>query len=135
MKRVFSVFDLNAAASSRCQNYKFKAKSIQNDMMLHKSTMTIPNKNVKQIFKLLNQRRWLEEAAKHFQRQKILKKLKKASNISICTNKLLQTCKSWGRPVTSINELDDILRAHGDLAEKIACAELSTETQNWSDLQ
>ena len=67
----------------------------------------------------------------HFQRQKILKKLKKASNISICTNKLLQTCKSWGRPVTSINELDDILRAHGDLAEKIACAELSyTETQN-----
>ena len=37
----------------------------------------------------------------------------------------METCKSWGRPVTSIYELDDILGAHGDLAEKTVCTELS----------
>ena len=40
-------------------------------------------------------------------------------------NKLLQSCKSWGGPVTSIDELDDILRALGDLADKIVRTELS----------
>ena len=40
-------------------------------------------------------------------------------------NKLLQTCKSWSGPVTSIDEIDDILGAHGDLPEKIVCTEPS----------
>ena len=56
--------------------------------------------------------------------KKILEKLNNANNQSIDTNKLLQTCKSWGWLVKSIDELDDILRAHGDLAEKIVCTEL-----------
>ena len=55
-ERVFSVFDQKAVASSRCRNYKFKVKSIQNDLMLHKSVMTISDKKSKQLFKLLNQR-------------------------------------------------------------------------------
>ena len=56
-ERVFSVFDQKAAASSRYQKYKFKARPIQNKMMLQRSNMTIPDKNAKQIFKLLNQRK------------------------------------------------------------------------------
>ena len=118
---VFSGFDRKAAAISRCRNCKFKAKSIRNDMTLHKSTMTIPDKKAKQIFKLLNQREddWNKQQ-NILKDKKILEKLKKANNQqSIYTNKLLQTRKSWGRPVTSIDKLDDILRAHGDLAEKI----------------
>ena len=57
--------------------------------------------------------------------KKNIEKMKKANNQLIYTNRLLQTSKSWGRPVTSIDHLDDILRAHGDLAEKIVFTELS----------
>ena len=125
-ERVFSVFDQKAAASSRCRNYKFKAKSIWNDMTLHKSTMTISDKKAKEIFKLLNQREDDWNKQQNFLKdKKILEKLKKANNQSIYTNKLLQTCKSWGGPVTSTEEPEDILRAHEDLAEKIVCTELS----------
>ena len=125
-ERVFSVFDQKAAASSRCRNYKFKAKSIWNDMTLHKSTMTISDKKAEQIFKLLNQREDDWNKQQNFLKdKKILEKLKKVNNQSIYTNKLLQTCKSWGGPVTSTEEPEDILRAHEDLAEKIVCTELS----------
>ena len=119
-EKVFSVFDQKAVASSRCRNYKFKVKSIQNDLMLHKSVMTIPDKKPKQLFKLLNQREddWNKQQ-NILTDKKILEKLKKANNQSIYTNNLLQTCKSWGGSVTSTDELDDILRAHGDLAKKI----------------
>ena len=50
--------------------------------------MTIPNKNVKQIFKLLNQREYDWKKQQNILKdKKILKKLKKANNLSICTNK------------------------------------------------
>ena len=88
--------------------------------MLHKSVMTIPDKKSKQLFKLLNQREddWNKQQ-NLLTDKKILEKLKKANNQSIYTNNLLQICKSWGGSVTSTDELDDILRAHGDLAKKI----------------
>ena len=104
---------------------KFKAKSIQNDMTLQKSTMTILDKNTKQIFKLLKVR-MIGTSSKTFSKtKKILEKLKKVNNQSIYTNKLLQTCKYWGRLVTSIDELNDILGGRGDLTEKIVCTEFS----------
>ena len=83
-------------------------------------------KKAEQIFKLLNQREDDWNKQQNFLKdKKILEKLKKANNQSIYTNKLLQTCKSWGGPVTSTEEPEDILRAHEDLAEKIVCTELS----------
>ena len=104
---------------------KFKAKSIQNDMTLQKSTMTILDKNTKQIFKLLKVR-MIGTSSKTFSKtKKILEKLKKVNNQSIYTNKLLQTCKFRGRLVTSIDELNDILGGRGDLTEKIVCTEFS----------
>ena len=104
---------------------KFKAKSIQNDMTLQKSTMTILDKNTKQIFKLLKVR-MIGTSSKTFSKtKKILEKLKKVNNQSIYMNKLLQTCKFWGRLVTSIDELNDILGGRGDLTEKIVCTEFS----------
>ena len=48
---------------------KFKAKSIQNGMTLQKSTMTILDKNTKQIFKLLKER-MIGKSIKHSKRQK-----------------------------------------------------------------
>ena len=68
---------------------------------------------------------YLTERLLHLLDKNFFEKLKKANNQSIYTDKLLQTCKSWGTPVTSINKLDDILRAHGDLPEKIVRTELS----------
>ena len=93
--------------------------------------MTILDKKAKQIFKLLNQREddWNKQQ-NILKDKKILEKLKKANNQqSIYTNKLLQTCKSWGGPVTSIDELDDILRAHGDLAQEIVSVQSSHTTE------
>ena len=94
-------------------------------MTLQKSTMTILDKNTKQIFKLLKVR-MIGTSSKTFSKtKKILEKLKKVNNQSIYTNKLLQTCKFWGRLVTSIDELNDILGGRGDLTEKTVCTEFS----------
>ena len=75
-------------------------------MTLHKSIMAIPDKKAKQIFKLLNQREgdWNKQQ-NILKDKKILEKLKKVNNQSIYVSKLLQTCKFWGGPVTSTDEL------------------------------
>ena len=51
-----------------------------------------------------------------------LEKAKKQSNY---TNKLLQQCKSWGGPVTTIEELLQITQSKPDKIEQIVRTELS----------
>ena len=66
-----SVFDRKAAVA-KCRNKKFKAKSIRNDVVLHKSSFeTSPDYVIKKMVKLLNKREddWT-------QKQKSLLKLK-----------------------------------------------------------
>lgn len=41
------------------------------------------------------------------------------------TTKLLQQCKTWGGPAVSVEELNEILQKHGDIAEKVVRTEVS----------
>ena len=70
------------------------------------------------IFKLLHKREedWNKEQ-NILQNKKIMEKIDKAKTQSLYTTKLLASCKSWDGPVTSAEELQDILVYHPDIAE------------------
>ena len=110
-ERIFSVFDRKAVAA-KSRNHKFKAKSIRNDMTLYQSSVSnIPDQKVSAILKILNAREkeW-DSKQRELHENKIIEKLKKANNQSIYTTKLLQQYKSWGGPVASVEEPNEILQ-------------------------
>ena len=55
----------------------------------------------------------------------IIEKLKKANNQSIYTTKLLQQWKNWGAPAASMEELNEILQKHSEIAERVVRTEVS----------
>ena len=125
-ERHLAVFDRRSVVA-KYRNYKFKAKSLRNYMVLHQySFENTPNKTVKKIAAILNQREseWSKEQ-QILHRLKIEEKIKRAKNLSQYTNKLLLQCKSWKGPVISIYELTGILNAKPDMGEQIVRRELS----------
>ena len=110
-ERIFSVFD-RKAVTAKSSNHKFKAKSIRNDMTIYQSSVSnIPDQKVSAILKILNAREkeW-DSKQRELHENKIIEKLKKANNQSIYTTKLLQQYKSWGGPVASVEEPNEILQ-------------------------
>ena len=108
---IFSIFDRKAVAA-KSRNHKFKATSIRNDMTLYQSSVSnIPDQKVSVILKILNAREkeW-DSKQRELHENKIIEKLKKANNQSIYTTKLLQQYKSWGGPVASVEEPNEILQ-------------------------
>ena len=83
-------------------------------------------KNLKSILKILDgmESKWRDNQ-KSIYEIKIKDKLNKAKNQALYTNKLLQLCKSWKGPATSIQEIESILQSNTDNAEKIVRTELS----------
>ena len=67
---------------------------------------------------------WTAEQ-KTLHQNKILEKIEKGRLMSLYTHKCLQACKSWGGPVTSVEELNDILKKNSDNMERIVRTELS----------
>ena len=55
---------------------------------------------------------------------KIIEKLKKNNNQSIYTTKLRQQCKTWGGPATSVEERNEILQKHSEIAKKVVRTEI-----------
>ena len=110
-QRIFSVFDRKAVAA-KSRNHKFKAKSIRNDMTLYQSSVSnIPDQKVSAILKIPNAReKECDSKQRELHENKIIEKLKKANNQSIYTTKLLQQYKSWGGPVASVEEPNEILQ-------------------------
>ena len=110
-QRIFSVFDRKAVAA-KSRNHKFKAKSIRNDMTLYQSSVSnIPDQKVSAILKIPNTReKECDSKQRELHENKIIEKLKKANNQSIYTTKLLQQYKSWGGPVASVEEPNEILQ-------------------------
>ena len=125
-ERELGVFDhRSVVANSR--NYKFKAKSLRNDMVLHKSSFDGEvAKLCTSILKQLNKREeeWTMEQ-KVLHRKKIEEKMQQARNSSQYTMKLLEKCKSWGGPVTSVEELSSILESKPDISDHIVRTELA----------
>ena len=111
------------------RNKKFKVKAIRKYMTLYQSTTfsnSTKNKNFQVVMKLLNDMEmvWADEQ-KELKKAKILEKLEKAKNVAKYTQKLLQICKSWRGPVTSVEELHQILKGNANQQEKIVQTELS----------
>ena len=120
-----SIFDRKFVVS-KCRTYKFKAKSIRNDLVLHHSSFkNNPTALLKKIASVVNEReeKWTEEQ-KILHQRKTEEKLKKAKNHSQRVHKLIVQCKGWGGPVCSIEELDSILHKKPDLADKVVKVEL-----------
>ena len=125
-ERELGVFD-HRAVIAKSGNYKFKAKSLRNDMVLHKASFgSTAGKLSAAILKMLNDReaQWTTEQ-KELHQMKIEEKLQQGRNASNYTNKLLGKCKSWGGPVTSAEELNSILESKPDIAEHIIRTELA----------
>ena len=110
-EKIFLVFDRKAVAA-KSRNHKFKAKSIRNDMTLYQSSVSnIPDQKVSAILKIPNAReKECDSKQRELHENKIIEKLKKANNQSIYTTKLLQQYKSWGGPVASVEEPNEILQ-------------------------
>ena len=121
-----SVFDQKAIVA-KSRNYKFKAKSIRNDIVLHKSSFTTaPDHIMKKMVTMLNKREddWTQEQ-KWLLKLKIEEKIDMAKKQSQYVNKLLAQCKSWGGPVVSIQELEAVMKRHHDTVETILKVELA----------
>ena len=125
-ERELGVFD-HRSYVAKTRNHKFKAKSLRNDMVLHKSNFdSAVTKLSTDILKQLNKREeeWTMEQ-KVLHRKKIEEKTQQARHSSEYTNKLLQKCKSWGGPVTSVEELSGILEGKPNISDHIVRTELA----------
>lgn len=112
---------------AKSRNYKFQAKGIRNDVVLHKSSFaTSPDHIMRTMVKLLNKREddWTQEQ-RRLQKLKIEEKMEMAKKQSQYVNKLLSQCKSWCGPIASIAELESVLKKHHDKAETVVKTELA----------
>ena len=96
-------------------------------MVLHQSAFeNTPDKVLKMIAVTLNQREktWTDEQM-IIHKQKIEAKMKEAEKQGQYTNKLLVQCKSWNGPVSSIEELNAILKKKPNNSEENVKTELT----------
>ena len=124
-ERLLAIFS-HRADVSKFRNKNFTAKGIKENIVLHQAnqfTVTSINKSIQ---KLLSQRdnQWTSKQKKK-QKERIQEKIKKAENNSTYLKKLLQSCKTWGGPCTTPNELEMCIKNKPDIAEKIVKTELS----------
>ena len=90
-------------------------------MTLYQSLVSnIPDQKVSSILKILNvrEKEW-DSKQRELHENKIIEKLKKANNQSTYATKLLQQCKTWGGPAASMEELNEILQKHSEIAKKV----------------
>ena len=96
-------------------------------MVLYKTKGEIKfDKISKKIAEILNQReeRWNQSQQKKH-KQRLEEKLKKSARAKDYTQKLLQNCKSWGGPATSIEELKQSLQEKSDQQVTLIKTELA----------
>lgn len=121
-----SIFD-HKAKVAKSRNYRFKAKGIRNDLVLHQSSfISTPSNLMKKLTSLLNKREdeWTVKQKLLF-KKKMEEKMELAKKQSQYVNKLLVQCKSWGGPVSSIEELQTTLKRHPEAVENIVEVELT----------
>ena len=125
-ERDLSRFDSEARVS-RCRNRKFKANNIRNNMVLYKTkskAMKI-NRISRKISLILAacETVWNEKQQTKLN-ERLELKLKKAQKVKDYTKKLLQDCKSWGGPCTTVDELHKVL-AGKDTQNRILKTEMA----------
>ena len=124
-ERLLGTFGQRAVVA-KFRNRKFTAQGIRDDVVLAKSDTTVIESTTRKINMILNikEKYWTEEQKK-LQSLRIQKKITESKAVCDYTQKLLKSCKQWGGPVVTPNELEEIVGKHSDLAEKIIKTELS----------
>ena len=120
-----SKFDREARVA-KIRNRRFKAKTLRNNMMLYQKTKELKiTKMSHTIASILSnwEETWTANQKERLQ-QRLQEKLIKCRKAKDYTKKLLDSCKSWGGPCTSVDELHEILR------EKAHEQELSVKTEH-----
>ena len=124
-ERDFAKFD-HLARVAKYRNNKFTAKGIREDMMLYKSTEGVANKTTKIVDKVLQIREkdWTAKQ-KQIHRKIMQEKLAKKSKTNNYTDTLLQKCKTWNGPVTSVDELQMAIKRNPDNQTALVRTELA----------
>ena len=124
-EREFAKFD-HVARVAKYRNKNFTAKGIRADMMIYKSSDEIVNKTMGAVEKILQNREkdWnINQKKIIFQNIKEKKEKKVHSNNYI--TKLLMKFKGWNGPVTSVEELQQVISLNPDNEEVIVRTEMS----------
>ena len=109
-ERDLAKFD-REASGARSRNRKFKAKAIRNNMVLYKSKKSRKIDRVsRKISSVLSAREleWDSNQRDKF-KERLELKVTKAEKAAGFVKKLLQECKTWGGPATTVDELFSIL--------------------------
>ena len=114
------------AVIAKFRNKTFTAQGIHDYLVLVNSEQSTVESTTRKINKILKKKEsdWTEQQ-KQLRSKRIQKKMVDSQSQLSYTKKLLQSCKSWGGPATTPNELHDVLSRHSDLSEKIVRTELS----------
>ena len=95
-------------------------KAIRDDVVLAKSDQATVKNTTRKINKILHKKE-LDSTSrqKELRRLRIQKKIAEFQTKSIYTKKLLQSCKTWGGPVSTPNYLEDDINKRPDMVNKI----------------
>ena len=126
----FSKFD-RVAKVAKSRNRKFTAKGIRDSMVLFKSDNVKVDRLTKKITKLLShhEQKWTKEQKQKLEEQ-IQLKLAKGRKAKDYSKRLLQECKTWGGPFTSVSELQNSLKKHPDIEHRIVKTEVAYYTHS-----
>ncbi|KAG1652087.1 hypothetical protein GQR58_026544 [Nymphon striatum] len=125
-ERDFSRFDREARVA-KSRNRRFKAKNIQNNMVLYKCSKEIKiDKLSRTLAAILSCRESQWDVLQHEKlKTRLEAKLNTSKKSEDYTKKLLQNCKSWRDPCTSLEELQQILKEKSDQNVQIVKTELA----------
>ena len=112
--------------SDRFCNRKFSAKGIQNNITLFKSKKGEVNNIIRKVANVLNTRekQW-NEKQKELSAIHIKEKMQKAVRQKDYVRKLFETCKSWGGPYVTFDELIAAIDAKPGKQKQIVKTELT----------
>ena len=108
------------ASVAKFRNKSFKAKGIRTDMTLYQAQQTNICTLTRKIQSMLFHREadWTK-GQRELQTERIMIKMGKAKKEQEFTKRLLESCKSWGGPCTTPNQIEITLNANPDKMEKI----------------
>ena len=122
-ERLLATFS-HRAVVAKFRNRTFTAQGICDDVVLAKSNQAIVEFTTRKISNILKKEEDWTAQQKNLLALSIQKKIAESKTACDYTQKLMKSCKTWGGPVATPNELEATISKHG-VAEKIVKTELS----------
>ena len=124
-ERKLSVFS-RRSRTAICKTSRHTGELLRDNMVLHgaeRKDLSSQTSKIRKELAAMNVTWYTSQ--KELQQQVMEKKLsKKQKNVDYVLN-LAKTCKQWGGPCCSVDELKEVLRKNGDIDKKIVKTELS----------